>query len=315
MRRRFVSEEDRDKIIQLRRSGGSWLGIEFMTGIPRRTAKSIYDEWQKNQAADEVISARRQVAAEAFKEHMHDLIVLAREITISLALPAFNDMRNGGQVLDNLFEKDICRSTSETSPFSFVKRDTTTTIRKNHILLDSLKQHTRGKVDWDLLDNWSVARDDWHFGRERLEAEVKQVRDKINQIDDTAASIFKQPKTSDRMAKGIVETAYYALIENDFRTPEKYIKVKELQDGWAIFFSGDTSDTELVSETADVADIVAAFCQKVVKELFAQDKPLLKGMATSLAKMQEAHEELMDKLDELRLTPVILQTKCDICPA
>ena len=151
--------------------------------------------------------------------------------------------------------------------------------------------------------------------RERLEEELKLVREKVNQSDGTAGSTFKQTGTGDRMAKGIVETAYHALVDNEFRDPEKYIKVKELQDGWAILFGGDTSDTELVTETEQDADITEEFCRNVVKELFTEEEPLVKGMASSLERMREACDELTDKLDELRLTPVILQTKCDICPA
>lgn len=315
MRRRFVSAEDRDTVISLRKSGAGWLKIEEMTGIPRRTAKNVYEEWQKGQAAEEVLTARRQVAAEAFNLHMRDLMVLAREITTSLAVPVLSDRRSSRQVLDNVFEKDILGSTREASPFSFIKRDKAAITRQNRILFDSLKQHTRDKVNWDALDSWSAARDDWHSSRERLEAEVKPVRDKANQIDGAAISTFKLPGTGDRMASGIVETAYHALVDNEFQEPEKYIKVKGIQGGWTILFGGDTSDTELVSETAHAADITVAFCKNVVKGLFAQNEPLLQGMAASLARMREAHNELTDKLDELRLIPVILQTKCNICPA
>jgi hypothetical protein len=301
----------------LRKSGAAWLAIQEITGISRRTAKGVYDEWQKGQAAEEVITARRQVAAEAFKLHMRDLGALAQAISVNLADPELNDMRNGKQVLDNVLESNIRVFADTESSFSFTKRDAATTFRQNHILFDSLKQHTQSKVDWDLLDKWSAARDDWHSGIELLEAEVKLIRDKVNQVTGTAGSTLKQLGTGDRMAKGIVETTYYALVDGEFREPGKYIKVKELlQNGWAILFGGDTSDTELVSETEEVADVTAVFCKNIVKELFTQKEPSLTwDMAASLARMRQAHNELTDKLDELRLTPVILQTKCDICPA
>ncbi len=318
MRRRFVSEADRDTVIGLRKSGAGWLKIQEMTGIPRRTAKSIYNDWQKSQAAEEVITARRQVAAEAFNLHMRDLIVLAREITTSLVAPALSDRRNGGQVLDNVFEKDIRGNTREASTFSFTKRDTATTIRQNHILFDSLKQHTQYRVNWSSLDSWLAARDDWHSGREQLEVAVSRlVREMVNKHGGgSVGSTLRHPGTNDKMVRGIIETTYYALVDNEFQEPDKYIKAKGLQTSCAIFFGGDTSDTELVIEDTKIAVIIAGYCKDIVKLLFAQQESLIiENMAASLARMREAHNELTDKLDELRLTPIILQTKCDICPA
>ncbi|MCK4786439.1 MAG: hypothetical protein KAV87_21960 [Desulfobacteraceae bacterium] len=318
MRRRHVSQEDRDTVVRLRKSGAGWLTIQEMTGIPRRTAKGVYNEWQKGQAAEEVITARRQVAAEAFKLHMRDLGALAQAISVNLTDPGLNDMRNGKQVLDSVLESNIRVFADTESSFSFTKRDAAATFRQNHILFDSLKQHTQSKVNWDLLDKWSAARDDWHSGREQLEVAVNGlVPDMVNrQSAGSVGSTLKQPGTADKIARGIIETTYYALVDNEFEEPDKYIKAKGLQTSCAILFGGDTSDTELVIEDTKVAVIIAVFCKNIVKELFTQKEPSLTwDMAASLARMRQAHNELTDKLDELRLTPVILQTKCDICPA
>ena len=117
------------------------------------------------------------------------------------------------------------------------------------------------------------------------------------------------------MVKGLIETTYHALIENGFQAPEKYIKVKELQGESAILFGGDTSDTELIIEDTKIAVIIAKYCKDIAKVFADKESSHIDDMAVSLAKMREAHNELTDKLDELRLIPVILQTKCDICPA
>ena len=317
MRRRFVSEEDRDRIIQLRKSGGSWLAIENMTGIPRRTAKGVYDEWQKNWAAEEVVNARRQVAADAFKMHMRDLIMLGREITNNYTIPDLNDRRNSQQVLNNIFEKDIREKNRETSPFTFVKRDLSTTIRQNHILLDSLKQHTQEKVEWDLLNKWEAARNNWWSTRKSLETEVcEQVSDIANNNPGNVANAtLRQPGITDRVIQGILETIYHILVDNESQV-EKYIKIKGLESGWAILFGGDISDTELFIEDKNISSIIGGYCRSIARGLFTdEESSLIQNMATSLAIMREAHKELMDKLDELRLTPIILQTRCDICPA
>jgi hypothetical protein len=97
---------------------------------------------------------------------------------------------------------------------------------------------------------------------------------------------------------------------------EKYIKPENLQNGGVIYFGGDNSDTELIFEDIKVTVIIAKYCIDAAKALFAEKKPSpIDDMVSSLDRMREAHDELMDKLDELRLTPVILQTRCDICPA
>lgn len=318
MRRRYVSEEERDIIIRLRKSGAGWLKIESMTRVPRRTAKRIFQEWQQAQSAEEIKAARRQVAAESFNLHMRDLITLAQAISTNLADPELKDRRDGRQVLNNVFESDIRGRSQGDSSFSFMKNDPNAISRQNRILFDSLKQHTQGKVDWGLLDKWLSARDDWHTGMRKLEVAVGGlIRNMLRQ--HSAGSLgarLRDPEMADQMRRGVVETAYHALVSNKYQEAEKYINVRQAQNGFLILFGGDVSDTELVIETMEVAVIIAGLCRWEVEKLFTgKESSLIEDMATSLASMREAHNELVDKLDELRLAPLILQTKCDICPA
>lgn len=80
-----LSESQLESVIQLRqRRGYSWLRIERETHIPRRVAKREYLRWEQQQAREDLQTARREVAAEEFREHLDALLDLAVEFAILL---------------------------------------------------------------------------------------------------------------------------------------------------------------------------------------------------------------------------------------
>jgi hypothetical protein len=162
-----------------------------------------------------------------------------------------------------------------------------------------------------------AARDAWHVDRERLEAQVgKLVRDMVSDYGSgPVGNTLKQPGTADKITQGIFEAMFRAMIDNESQV-EKYINPKQIPNGSAIFFCGSISDTELTVEDTKIAVIIAKFCRDIAKSLFAHKKLLfIDDIIVSIARMREAHNELTYGLDEIRLTPIILQTKCNICPA
>ena len=163
MRRRDLSEEELAQVIKLRRAGSSWVKIQSKTGINRRTAKRAYDKWQRSQSMEELREARKDVAAEEFREHKNSLITLAGSLVVALSVPSRPDemKTNAEQFFSELWEQDLLQRwvnlPSETREYYLMsqehKRDMQFNFRKNQLLFNSLQEHTRGEgIRWEALE-------------------------------------------------------------------------------------------------------------------------------------------------------------------
>lgn len=318
MRRRYISDEERENIVQLRKSGAGWLRIETMTGIPRRTAKRAFEETQQRQSKDEIQAARRQVVADLFQLHLIDLIAMAEAIVTSLSQPDLADKRDGNSILANVLATNI-RNRRMTG--QVVGAEQTDVIRRqNRILLDSLKQHTDSKIRWQKLDDWRMARNEWQNGMRQLRAtSMTLIRNFMKQESnrwDPAISTKLDDRLIDRMVNGIVEAAYHALVDGRLYHVERYINTREHQGKMLILFRVNVSTTELILESKELAEKGVALCRQVVNSL-AKGRELekLEGVASSLQEMKAIRDMFAEELDELTITPLLVRTKCDICPA
>jgi len=323
MRRKYVSDQDLDTIIRLRKSGASWLKIESITQIPRRTSKRIFEDWQKTRTAEELKSARQQIAAAAFNYHMQDLINIARVILDNMGDPSLKDKRDGTSVLNCIFETDIRgRGQEETYPPTATP-STARIIRQNKLLFNSLKEHTIESVDFFTFDKWLAARNTWKTSMDKLYSEVAQViRNIINQKYDTRDVVTKinsDEALVDKMVTGAVETMYRAILDGKVTQIEQikdYINMKQLPGGITILFSGNITTTDLVVESKELAEEILKICKSAVDILFrGKGLETVEVLADALHIMRDSRNELDDSLDELRLTPIILHTKCELCPA
>ena len=161
MRKRELTETEFNEIIKLRSSGSSWLSIERTTSVPRRSAKRAYENWQREQATDELKAARLRVATEMFREHIRSLIKLADSLSNHLALPQWETARmSADRFLSILWETDVL---SELQTIQSLDgggvREPQQVIRRNKLLFKSLRQHTREHVRWSQLDEWQVSWD------------------------------------------------------------------------------------------------------------------------------------------------------------
>ena len=316
MRRRFVSDEKREDIIRLRQNGSGWLNIETMTGIPRRTAKQIFEESQQRQTEEETRTARRQVVADLFQSHLCDLIGMAGAITASLLIPSSRDQRDGDDVFNNMLKSGIRNRSIAGQVTGAEQADVNR--RQNRLLLDSLKQHTRDKIDWQTLDDWRTARNEWQVGMEKIRSTIMTLfRNFIKQDNNKAESAIRiGDELMGRMVDGIVQATYRAAVDGKLDRADEYINTREHQGKMVILFGENASTIELIVESRELADKALALCRQVVANLTkGKESETLESMARSLKIMKVARDVLVEELDELMITPLIVRTKCDICPA
>jgi hypothetical protein len=84
---------------------------------------------------------------------------------------------------------------------------------------------------------------------------------------------------------------------------------------WLEFYKGDV-DTKLDLPDLELAKEILSMCRETVMKLREETKSrLVQGLTDQVAKMRERTAELEGSLDALILRPIILRTRCDLCPA
>ena len=318
MRKRSISAEKLDHIIKLKQAGASWLKIQGETGIPRRSAKRAHEEWEHSKSSEELKIARTNVAAEEFRDHMNSLVALALSLLNSFYTPTpLTEMGNVDQVLQDFWRRDIHPERTR----ALSEEEERRIIRQNKMLFASLQQHTREKVRWQALEEWKEAFTVYmqHCMILRTEAR-KVVGDVLNQRPQLEVRIGTKgtgQKIIEDMAKGVVESVWRGILAGQIEDAHASIGTKLLlNNDTAVSFAKDAANVLLQFPDAKLAAEVADVCKSAVMTLCQGKKShLIQDMKDDMDTMEKRVRELEEMLDELVLRPLILRTKCELCPA
>ena len=316
MRRRELSDEELDQVINLKRAGSSWVKIQRETGISRRTAKRAYDKWQRSKSLEELKEARKDVAAQAFREHMESVMTLAESLVTNLsALSSLADMEeNTEQFFSSLWEQDLLRRciSSETHPLSYR--------REKELLFESLKVHTRDEIRWeDVLDNrWKKARDKCAEIVPQLQREASEVvNNLLNQEPNLLQSIKEGSGEGDpakQMAETLLRVISKRILEDKLNQEGPWFETVSRADGKTHVVYVKPRD-EIVRGFTDksLAEKVTRICELVANNL--REGNMVQQLHDEVPNMRKAAEELREMLNPVKLKPMILRTRCDLCPA
>lgn len=320
MRRRHVSDEELNQVIKLKHAGASWLNIQAKTGVPRRTAKRAYEDWERNKSLEELKAARVQVATEAFREHIEYIIWIAEVLVDRLPTSmVFDETRSAKKVLSDLLMTDILEESEPPVPFrSRPEKEQQRIVRQNEMILQSLKDHTHEKVRWQVLEEWGQ---DWNACRDilaKLRAEAKEVVMSIlNHQEPTLIDRIKnseQKDVTEDMARGVVEAVWRGIIAGKPEEGYNLVHTKVVADGHAqVLFGEQASITAVELADSNLAEEVASICRHAAQSLCGED--LVQQANKMILSMQAKNEELEVMLNELTLRPMIIRTRCEICPA
>ncbi len=194
--------------------------------------------------------------------------------------------------------------------------------RKQHQLFDSLKEHTQDNIDWTILDNWLAARNHWSAGMRKLnqisEKTVINITRRSQRTNATGVT-RKVEMPTDMMGAGVVEALCRAILTGSADKPDTvtaYVSVLASQHGFSILFGGNVSITNLVVDSQESAADIAEVCRKAIAALIQGTNSItVKDLVDTFRAMRDNRNRLIDALDELRLTPLILRTRCELCPA
>ena len=329
MRRRDLSEEELTQVINLKRAGTSWVKIQYQTGINRRTVKRAYDKWERSQSMQELKEARKEVAAAEFRGHMNSLITLAVSLVTNLSVPHLPAMmeKNAEQFFSWLWEQHLLQrwvaipvETKEAyGPIPGARVvDPQLNRRENELLFQSLKVHTREKVRWKALDEWKEARDNCVKVLGRLRKETSEVvRNFLNQERQMNLLKVKQASREDDPVKRMVEAMLTAMWQSILRDEldqecplfETVQDIYVISSGQTVLSFNDSADKSLAEKVAHICNLTANNLRNGV------ESHMVKSLQNEVRVMKKATEELREMLHPIKLTPVILRTRCDLCPA
>jgi len=322
VRKRVLSSSELDAVIRLKEGGASWLAIERQTGIPRRAAKRAYEEWKRTKSMDELKDARRDIAREEFREHLRDILNIAGVIVMSLPRQMmYSETRVADEALDDLWKKDLREEErGEYSPFwSKPEIKQRIIVRQNRLLFQSLLNHTREGVRWEILEQW---KQEWNACIDflkMLHTEAQEVVDNIltkqkPKIEIKIQGVGGGKKTAEYMASGAVESVWRGAETGKLMGACDLVRAIVADEGkWKILFTDVGSDRETVVEGGDTAKEVVEVCRWTANNLSRGE--LAQTAATSLGVIRDKAGELEEILNPLILRPLILRTRCELCPA
>jgi len=324
MRRREVSDTELGRVIKLKNSGASWLKIQLETRVPRRSAKRAYDDWERSQSKEELKAARVQVATEVFREHL-DCIIQVAEVFVN-NLPEsiiFYETRDADKIINDIWMRDIPEEYEGIVPFrNKSEKEQGRISRKNRMLFQSLKDHTIEQARWQALEEWKGACNACFNTLEKLRSNAQEivtsilsnqelkVRDEIKKSSAGEAAI-------EDMAKGVVEALWRGIRDGEPEKSHNLIRTKAAKEGSTqVLFGKSASITMIELMDNNLAKEVERICKWTTKNLYIEWKetlvdPLRNGFDT----MKKAIEELDKMLNPLILRPMILRTRCELCPA
>lgn len=345
-RRRDVKPDELAKIVKLRESDTNWLQIERDTGVPRQIAKRAFIERELRLSREELKKAREVVAAEDLRWHRDCLIKIAESLVTILDIPSFSDVRSADNILLNLWETDILGEYDRLPYKQPTRREIRRRIRQNQRLFKSLQDHTRGKIDWKVLDNWKASWNKCKEDRDKLKEEAqKTLSNELEKNKNSIASILKGSKGKhkiEQMGDGIVcvlwqgiligklDELIHELHKLEYKTVEtdeekeipKMLKdeiastIQAVSTGKGIseIIFGKTSPMSVPIAQADRAEKVVEICTEVSDILCRGDN--VKSLGSEFKIMKKAVNYLEGSLDPIILRPMILNSpKCELCPA
>jgi hypothetical protein len=321
MRRRFVSDKELRQIVKFKQAGASWLMIQQRTGVPRRSAKKAYEDWQQNQSMEELKAARVNVAGELFREHLNSLIKLARFLADHLTIPSSSiDTRKADTFLSGLWETDIIGQLEPQRPSERDSRERGHIARQNQMLFTSLQEHTREKVRWQVFDEWRQAWDNCvqvsaelhKAAREVLGNFLNQDRGLLNRV-----KVGSKEDAMKRMVEGVLHLIWTSILADEPGGVFPLAEAVQRPDGTVdvVFGEGHLS-LYLIFTQADPAGQAARICNGAVKNLcIGEKKGMVEMLASDIRQMKRAIEELDEMLNALVLRSMIVRTRCELCPA
>lgn len=324
MKKVTLSDGQMEQVVKLRGSGLNWSKVQEKTGIPRRIAKREYEESQKKISQKQLDLVRKEVVAQEYQAHLDLLAQFAISLVDVLGIPeAIADLRSADEVMTNLISKDNYKEHEFLGiRFGDHQRERRV-VSMNTLLFKSLRAHTLGKVHWEMLDEWKAARDSCIDKLDVIRKELGTVLENILRqrpqlkkmldatkrtdvlthiVDDILANIWLSEVLGD--VGGVTASRGASLLNKGTAWIDFHKKAPEHTR--LTFSSGDRKNNE------DLAKGIAEVSNQAIYTIRTLE--FISKVKSEVDRMQNTANELETTLNPLVLRPLILHSRCDICP-
>lgn len=327
MKRKEITKDQLDQIIKLRERSVSWVKIQDATNVPRRVGQRCYEEWQQKQMWEQLSNVRHNIAEEDLREHRRLQVSLSDQLVSLMEIPNIerpplslfsvnSEERLTIMWRTNRWVEEGGEGIQVSAGSSMSELQKRQTERKNRLLFQSLQTHTRGKVRWRALDEWKSNWDRCKLHFEELEEDIRLgVREALTSREDLAIINDKTGSTKviDRIAEGLYRLMRQSLLAGlpgfsmDTSSGAQRDRVT---DGPASHYN--VKDLQIPETDSKSLKLLCSVLNTVIEELYSGDR--VGQIQNSLTKVRRAALELEESLDPLVLSPLILVTRCDLCP-
>lgn len=319
MKRVDLTPEQLDDVIRHRQGGLSWLGIQNAAGISRRVAQRAYEQWERARSIRELENVRVKVGEIEFERHLDALTRWAESLVDHLSLPVYPGFTTDAETyFEKLMERDTAEPSGEAIQVAMEDRSRERRIRRNRLLFESLKEHTRDTITWTLLAGWMEG---WNTcfrlypGVVDGVAETVQITlDGIPDFDVLFTIPQGQKKPSETLRQGIEAVLWRGIAQGDIGAATGLVQAENVEamdvELLRIMIGGRSL---LQRENREMDPSLVDLCWRIINELWARDDT--KEVREAVNRMRGIVEELETALEPLLLRPHILRTRCRLCPA
>ncbi len=327
MKKIKLTHSQSEQVIDLREKGNSWLKIEKQTGIARRIAKREYDEWAARQSQQQLGEVRKEVAAQEYQLHLTLLSRMAESLLDSLTIPdPLTDLRKSDEVISRFLGRDFYQDQAAFSSQSGDRQKERRILRMNELLFKAIHDHTQKQVSWDILDTWRESRDKCIEDIEEMEKTVDVILTNILKqkeqvkIQDTLIKLHSH--TLKTIGKGILLNVYLNNVmgQSSEITAMKGASLITKGTSWVVFHKDAPEEIKVTFDHEDpggnelLAKEVTRISKWVVNNVTQDKVTLIERLRNEVKTMKDSADKLEAALNPLVLRPIILNTRCDICP-
>ena len=325
MKRKDLTSAELNHVIELRQAGKNWTEIGEDIGIDRRIVQRGYKFWEKDQSKQELAAARINVVGEAIKDHINNIVKIAMYLNFKLVvLPSPSMTMVSKAFITDLWGADILGQIDLYRPLSINQlRENEFIHRSNELLFKSLLDHAQESTVSKSLQEWGKAWDNSLFLFQKFRDETTEMirnflsQDKIN-VEQVVDGTEKEDPISS-IVEDILRSLWNKLLRDPEGAKESWVKLElrdRINDQYAVQTEIKLDDNvvlKLMNKNVAV-QLIRILEMSIANICKLHKETILDPLHNNIIIMGKAIGNLDELLNPIRLRPMIIRSKCDMCP-